>query len=297
MEKNRVFFQKPNLELFDSMGLKSVDMHYHSRFSDSYTRIQTIIKKARKKSMGVSVTDHNAIEGSLKASKYAQDVMAIPGIEVSSMEGPHILFYFYSPGELTEFYEKVVEPHKQKNPYMAINLKVPELIEQSKAFNCVRVAAHPYGYAIANNGLSKCVSKNYVPKDVLDSIDAMEVINGSMTRKLNKKAHDKNLDMKKGFTGGSDGHTIHELGRVVTSSYADNVDSFLTSILKKKNYVIGKETLLFPKLNHGTSVVSRHMRYAGPSISVQYRINKGRVVKLPAKIVGGIKNRLSNGKH
>jgi predicted metal-dependent phosphoesterase TrpH len=295
MEKNRVFFQKPNPELFDAMGLKSVDMHFHTRFSDSYTRIQTIVRKAKKRHLGIAITDHNAIEGSIKAFNNAQDVLVVPGIEVSCMEGPHLLFYFYSPSELREFYEKVIKPRKQKNPYMAIDMKVWDVIEASKQYNCVRGAPHPYGYAIANSGLGKCVSKNYVDESVLDSIDAIEVINGSMGRRLNRKAHNKCMELGKSFTGGTDGHTIFEMGKVVTAAYADDLDSFLGSIIKKKNYVIGREIKLLPKLHHGTNVMTKHMHYAGPSIRVQYQINKTRVKSLPVRIANGIR-RLANGK-
>lgn len=297
MDKNRVFFYKPNLDLFHSMGLTSVDMHFHSRYSDSYTRVQTIVKKAAKKHMGVAVTDHNAIEGSMKASRNAKGVMVVPGIEVSCMEGPHILLYFYSPGELKEFYEKEVEPFKQGNPYMAVDMKVPELIEASRDYNCIRGAAHPYGTAIINNGLSKSVKKHYVQESVFDHIDTMEVICGAMNRRLNRKAHDRALEIEKGFTGGTDGHTIFELGNVVTSSYADDLDSFLTSILKKRNYVVGKETRLVPKLLPGTNMVTKHMKYAMPSIKLQYNINKVRVKRMPAKIISGtrkIGSRLKN---
>jgi len=293
--KNRIFFQKPNLELFDSMGLSSVDMHFHSRYSDSYTRVQTILKKCRKKKLGISITDHNAIEGSMKASENAQGVMVVPGIEVTCNEGPHLCFYFYSKGELADFYAKHIRPYMGQNPYMAINRSVQEVIDNSKDFNCVRVAPHPYGYSVTNCGLSKCVKKNYVEESVLDSIDGMEVINGSMGRHLNRKAHSKALEMGKGFTGGTDGHVIFELGKTVTCSYADDLDSFLGSIVKKKNYVIGRETKILPKTNHGLSVVARHMRYAAPSLLIQYQINKARVTSVPGKIVSGIRN-LTNGK-
>jgi predicted metal-dependent phosphoesterase TrpH len=287
MEKHRVFFHKPNLELFHSMGLSSVDMHFHTRFSDSYTRVSTIIKKARKKKMGVAITDHNTIEGSIKASKNNMGVMVIPGIEISCIEGPHILLYFYTIDELKEFHDKHIEPKKQGNPYMAVKLSVEELLEKTKDFSCIRVAAHPYGFAIANQGLLKSVHKQYIDGKVFDDIDSMEVICGGMTRRLNRKAERKAEELGKGFTGGSDGHTIFELGKVVTSSYAHDTESFLQSIARKKNFVIGTEIRTLPKLLHGTNVMSRHMRYAVPSLRMQYQMNKGRVKNMPAKLKRG----------
>jgi len=295
MEKNRVFFHKPNLELFDSIGLRSVDMHFHSRYSDSYTRVQTILKKARKLSMGVAITDHNTIQGSIKACDNTKGVMVIPGVEISCMEGPHILLYFYSINELEEFYNKHIEPHKQGNPYMAIKLKAEEVIERASNYNCLRTAAHPYGYYLNNIGLSKCTHKHYVDENIFNSIDFMEVICGAMNRKMNKKAIKRSQELGKGITGGTDGHTIFELGKVVTSSYADDINAFLDNIAKKKNYVIGKETKLVPKLLPTGNMVTKHMKYAMPTIKVQYEINKHRVRSVPRKILNKgkeLKNRI-----
>ncbi len=287
MEKNRIFFHKPNLELFHSMGLSSVDMHYHTRFSDSYTRISTVMRKARKKKMGVAITDHNAIEGCVKASANNMGIMIIPGIEISSSDGPHILLYFYTIDELGEFYKKHIKPNKQGNPYMAVKLSVEEILNRTRDFSCMRVAAHPYGFAIANQGLSKSVKKHYIDESVFDDIDSMEVICGGMTRRLNRKAEKRAGELEKGFTGGSDGHTIFELGKVVTSSHAHDVESFLKNISMKKNFVIGTEIRTLSKLIHGTNMMSRHMRYAVPTLRLQYHMNKGRVKNVPAKLMRG----------
>jgi predicted metal-dependent phosphoesterase TrpH len=283
--KDRVFFHKPNTDLFRSFGLTSIDMHYHSNYSDSYTRVSTIIKKARKLKMGVSITDHNDVRGNIEAAGMGTDVMVIPGIEVSSMQGPHLLFYFYSRDELTQFYEKHVKPYKQQNPYMAINRRVEELIESSKNYNCLRVAAHPYGYAVANSGLFKSISKKYVPDPVINDIDCMEVICGAMNRKLNRKALATARELNKGFTGGSDGHTIFELGKIVTSSYAEDVETFLNNILKKKNYVVGTEAHVQSRILPSTNLVTKHLRYALPAIKVQYQINKVRIASVKNRIL------------
>lgn len=284
-EKDKVFFHKPNLELFDSMGLMSVDMHYHTRYSDSYTTVRSLLKKAWKKRVGVAITDHNQIKGSLGAVHNTKEVTVIPGIEVSCIEGPHILFYFYNTGELEEFYQKHVKPYKQGNPYMSIRRKAGDVIDAASDYNCIKCAAHPYGYTLVNSGLSKCVQKKYVEEDIFGKIDAMEAICGAMGRKHNRKAIDKLKETGKCFTGGTDGHTLLELGHVVTSSYSHDIDSFLSSIVKKRNYVIGKETPMIPRTNILPSLMSKHMRYAVPSIRIQYAINKTRVARVPMKVM------------
>jgi predicted metal-dependent phosphoesterase TrpH len=288
MFKNRVFFEKPNLALFDSMGLMSVDMHFHTNYSDSFTRVQSAIKKAARRKVHIAITDHNEVRGCQKAYNNTRGVMIIPGIEVSCSEGAHVLMYFYSINELTEFYEKHLRKRKQGNPYLSTTMGVAELLETSRAYNCIRTAAHPFGYAVSNCGLMKCLTKRHVEENVLDRIDAFEVICAAMNRRLNQKALQSCLSHSKGFVGGSDGHTIFELGNVVTSAHADTVESFLNSIVKKKNYVIGTETSLVPKLVPSYNMLGKHMRYAFPTMRIRYNMSR-QVKEISDRLTGKTK--------
>jgi hypothetical protein len=290
MDKHRIFFEKPNLKLFDSMGLMSVDMHFHTNYSDSFTTVGTLLRKAARRRIGVSVTDHNEVRGCQKAYNNTKGVMVIPGIEVSCSEGAHILLYFYNINELSEFYEKHIKARKQGNPYLNTTLTVSELIEASRGFNCIRTSAHPYGYAVSNCGLAKCVSKHIVPDVAIDSIDALEVICSAMNRRLNKKAEAACITMGKCFTGGSDGHTIFDLGHAVTASHAGSVDEFLTNIVKKKNYVVGVETKLLPKLIPGTNMLGKHMRYSLETVKIKYQMSN-RVKSITDKLNGITKDK------
>jgi hypothetical protein len=296
MVKKRIFFQKTNHELLHSAGLTSVDMHFHSCYSDCYTQIPNIIKKATKQKIGVAITDHNAIGGALKAYNNNKGVMVIPGIEVSCKEGPHILLYFYNIKELEEFYNKHIKKNLSLNPYWATSLKVSDLLEKTKGYNCIRCAAHPYGYSIAVSGLSKSVNKHRVDETVFDNIDSMEVICGVMNRVLNRRAEKKANLLGKSITGGTDGHTLFELGHVVTSSHANDVDSFLDNIKKNKNLVVGRETNIIPKIIPGTNMIRKHMKYAIPSLKMRLAINMAKLGKVPGGIVKrtvGIKKKIS----
>jgi hypothetical protein len=44
--------------------------------------------------IGVAITDHNEIRGAVEMDRI-RDVLSIPGIEVTSGEGSHLLVYFY----------------------------------------------------------------------------------------------------------------------------------------------------------------------------------------------------------
>ena len=87
------------------------------------------------------------------------ELLIVPGMEVSAFDGPHILTYFYSPGDLEDFYRKHIEPNRQKAPWLATKLRTPEILDRAEGYNCVMVAAHPYGYLLFNKGLQKCIVK------------------------------------------------------------------------------------------------------------------------------------------
>jgi predicted metal-dependent phosphoesterase TrpH len=61
---------------------------------------------------------------------------------------------------------------------------------------------------------------------------------------MNKKTLKWAVKVKKGFTAGSDAHVLTELGSGLTASRADNVEDFLNSIKKKRNFIIGREIRL-----------------------------------------------------
>ena len=81
-------------------------------------------------------------------------------MEVSALDGPHILSYFYSPGELEEFSRRRIEPNRQGSPWLAIKLGTQEIIDRAEDYNCVTIAAHPYGYLLFNKGVQKCIEGN-----------------------------------------------------------------------------------------------------------------------------------------
>ncbi len=86
----------PLLHRIREKGYTAVDMHIHTRYSDAAIGIPSLLSRARHLGTGIAVTDHNEIRGVVEASEKARDVLVVPGIELSSREGPHILLYFYS---------------------------------------------------------------------------------------------------------------------------------------------------------------------------------------------------------
>jgi len=272
----RVRFQKPVLEEIRDEGFFAVDMHVHTNHSDAPVRVKDTVKKAKKSGFGLAITDHNAISGYREARRYDREMLLVPGIEVSASDGPHILLYFYSDGDIDDFYSRFIRDNKRKSPCLAIRLGTPEILAAARQYHCIAAAAHPYGYLIFNKGLQKCIDAGYLPQELIDSFDAVEAVCGAMTRSENQKAIHLAERNDMGIVGGTDSHLLYETGRVLTCSKAEASGEFLDNILKKENFIIGKEKHLLEKGFSGTIVLTKYVRYTLPSLAIHYEQNMPR---------------------
>jgi predicted metal-dependent phosphoesterase TrpH len=242
MESDRVVFKYPRKEDIPE-GCLCADMHFHTRYSDSYTTIPHAIALAKKRGVGVAVTDHNLIGGSLEALELAKQegVFVVPGIEISAWDGPHILVYFYSADEMVEYWKKNTEPYIHKSRWLGIDKGTEWILDSLEDVNCVVSAAHPLGYLAAVKGVQKAINCGRLDKDIAKRFDSYEVICSGMFRNENIKAKKSADEYGLGYTGGSDGHLLHELGRVITINECDDLEGFLNGVKNHTNFVIGKE--------------------------------------------------------
>ncbi|MCL2143300.1 MAG: PHP domain-containing protein [Methanomassiliicoccaceae archaeon] len=170
------------------------DMHIHSTFSkDGMSSVEEIITMAKAKGLGcIAITDHNSFASFEEASKY-EDIIVIPGEEVSSSEG-HILAY-------------------------GINCEIPrdrsvqETIDLIHDAGGIAVAAHPYRWW---SGLGE--------KNVVEEFDAVEVFNARSTKGSNGKASRLASKMNKPVTAGSDAHHADNIGAAYTELSDDVTD-------------------------------------------------------------------------
>ncbi|MBW3010936.1 PHP domain-containing protein, partial [Candidatus Woesearchaeota archaeon] len=197
------------------------------------------------KNLGVAVTDHHTISGSLEALEKAKEkgVLVIPGIEIAVFEGPHLLFYFHGKDDMKEFHEKYVKDFvKYKSGRSRIS--IAKYVELAEDYNCLMSVAHPGERWISN--LFKCL-QTYNLKELREKIYALEVINGLNSQLSNISSIFAARNLKTRITGGSDGHNVLALGKVVTSSYGNNVDDLLESLRNRQNNVIGRPIGIFAK--------------------------------------------------
>ena len=276
----RIAFEKPDLLDLREQGLQAVDMHFHTRHSDAFTPVRTALALAERKGVGLAVTDHNTPSGAVEAQRLNPGILLIPGMEVSAADGPHLLLYFYDVRELEEFYRREIERHKGKSPYLATDRSTEDLLDAASRYNCVRAAAHPYGYLVFNKGIGKSVQKGYVPVEALAHVQAVEVINGSMTRKVNRRAADLAAHRAYGILGGSDGHRLRDLGGVVTVAGSTDVEGFLADLVMGRTSVTGLEKNPLAKGATGSLLLARFAPYTIPSLKVHYRQNAPRLRRL-----------------
>ena len=267
--RTRVIFEKPDYESLRKAGFTLTDMHFHTRYSDTFTRISSILKKASNLGINVAITDHNSIEGVRRAYNNREKINIIPGIEVSCFEGHHILLYFATFDQLEHFYNHHIKGKLSTDPYSCTYIKTQELLEAIKGYECLSVAAHPYGFG--HTGIVHNTKRGLIRESVLHSIDAFEVICGTNLRKANELALELAEAMDKPITGGSDGHSLGQLGNVVVCTKAKTTKGILNEIREKRNLVIGRESKLKFKIMAGSKLTIKHLPYIEHTIAFRYK--------------------------
>ncbi len=269
--------RSPALPRIREKGYTPVDMHIHTHYSDAAIRVPLLLSRAKRLGIGVAITDHNEIRGVAEAWNLTRDTLIIPGIEVSSREGPHILLYFYSPRDLADFFTTHIRASLGRSQYMATHLSVEDILMSAEKYSCVRIAAHPFGYFGLNRGILKCIENKTLPAEIIGHVDGIEVICGGMGRDLNDKAIRYAGEHHFPITGGSDSHVLSSVGGVVTGVKADTVDAFLDGVLAKKSVVIGSTANPLHKGMTAAVIAWNYIPYTVSSLHVHYEQNMHRV--------------------
>jgi len=190
-----------------------LDLHVHSCYSeDGAGTPQEIIASLQKRGLhGVAITDHNTVQGGLKAVASApKDFIVIPACEVTTADG-HLL---------------------------ALNVRediprgrsIEETIESVASRGGVSVIPHIFRSmsGIHEKKLSTIVSK----------VSAVEVFNGCSLPRTNVKCARAARQFGLGGTGGSDSHMPQYAGYAYTTVDDTDlrVDSILEEIQRKRTW-------------------------------------------------------------
>ncbi len=281
----RIAFEKPDLNQLRREGAM-VDLHFHSRHSDGINKVAAIARRAEKLGIGLAITDHNAIGGALELDAY-DHILSIPGIEVTSREGTHVLIYFYDTRSLRHFYLGDVAPNMGHEIMSSISLSLAEIIERARAFDTVIIFPHPFcgGYM--------GVCNHHFPgerlQQLLQMADGVEVINAENLNRWNMRSALLGFNLGKIVTGGSDGHTLGQMGKVVTCARCGwNRRDFLDALRHGRNRVVGKEAPMLRKVTSNSvklrssiknypNIVEKNLRYSYAVINTKSRTFRDRV--------------------
>lgn len=242
---NRVEFKRPDYpDLTDRFTV--VDMHFHSNYSDGIHSIGKIAKRVKELGIGIAVTDHNEIQGAVEIADYP-DIFSIPGIEITSREGSHLLVYFNDIDTLKQFYKDAVFPFMGSNVMSSLSLDMEEIILRAKAYSGVIIFPHPY--CAAYTGICNLRFPPKQLEQLLAQADGVEGINAGNLKKWNLKGAVLGFNLGKAITGGSDGHSINHMGKAVSYAICQkNPAAFLNAVKNCENKVVGKEIPLFGKM-------------------------------------------------
>jgi predicted metal-dependent phosphoesterase TrpH len=300
---HRIRFEKPKIpDLIKHFTV--IDLHFHSRYSDGSNTVEQIVQRARKLGVGVAITDHNEIGGALELAGHS-DIFSIPGIEVTSQEGTHILVYFYDIGDLQAFYKNHVKPYMGNGVMSSTALKMEDVITRARRYETVIIFPHPD--CAVYTGICNFYFSPERLNRLFDMVDGVEVINSSNLKKWNLRCALLGFNLEKAITGGSDGHSIKHMGRAVSVAECQpDPRAFLDALKKKQNKVIGKEIDILRKvtanglklrtnLKNYPDLVEKNLKYSYQVINSKSKTFRDHVKR---KVNGNLmkKLKLNNGR-
>ncbi|MBU4201955.1 MAG: CehA/McbA family metallohydrolase [Candidatus Altiarchaeales archaeon] len=187
---------------------KTFDIHIHSNYSDGSNSVGEIVKRAKKIGLdGIAITDHNEIEGSLRAMEFdSAEFRVIPGIEVSSKEG-HIV----GLGVREVVYSE---------------LSAEETVKRIHELGGLAIAVHPYDRI--RQGVGDLIYE-------LD-FDAVEIYNGH-TLSVTKSPEDTMKGLNIPAVCGSDAHCLDEIGMAVIRVKGDPIEAIRNGDVKIEEHI------------------------------------------------------------
>ena len=179
-----------------------IDLHVHTKVysSDSNLDPEEAIKEAKKIGLdAICFTEHNKVWKVEDIQRLGQEseFLVINGVEVDTIEG-HVLVF-----GLHRAFDSIIHVHELR-----------EIVEQ---VNGVMIAAHPFkGFRVFGFSDLSLSPEQGAKRPIFKSVDALEGFSGKTIERESKLAQEvaQKLGMK--MTGGSDAHSIKEIGKCVT---------------------------------------------------------------------------------
>jgi predicted metal-dependent phosphoesterase TrpH len=199
------------------------DLHMHTTASDGWPEPHQLVDQARRIGLDViAVTDHDTIEGALRAADYASrrtGVHVIVGEEVSSRNG-HIVGLFLE---------------KRIRPGMSAAATVHAIHEQGG----LAVAVHPFWRTQRRTPSGRVHGVGWLAAEL--DFDAIEVENATPGFYVfNQLARRLNMGLGAADVGGSDAHIVDAIGRAYTE-FAGKTPKALRTAIENGATVAGRQ--------------------------------------------------------
>ena len=189
------------------------DLHMHTSASDGWPSPQQLVDHARQTSLDlIAVTDHDTIDGALRAAEHASKrsgLEVIVGEEVSSRDG-HIVALFLE---------------RRIKPGLSAAATVHAIHDQGG----LAIAAHPFWRTQRRAKTGPIHGVGWLAAEL--DFDAIEVENGTPGFYVfNQLAHRLRVGLGAAETGSSDAHILDAVGRAFTEFPGRTPEALRTAI-------------------------------------------------------------------
>lgn len=190
------------------------DLHVHTFFSrDSLLDPRLLPKAAASRGLaGLAVTDHDSFGAHKKM--VSSSLVIVPGMEIRTSAGDIMALF-------------IDEPVRSRDPF--------EVSDMVRAQDGVLIAAHPFGFPRLGGSMGE---------EVLRLLDGVEVFNArNVFQRQNERALGLARRLGKAETGGSDAHTLREVGRAYTLADASSLEELRLAIKNRMTRGAGRLSL------------------------------------------------------
>lgn len=202
-----------------------------------------MLKAAKKNGLdGIAITDHGNAEGWQEAIKAAKklNMHLILGEEIKCKEHIEVIGLFLKKEIKSDYHNQDSFAH---------------VLKEIRKQGAIAVLAHPFEKRHSFEEIESYAKE----------VDAIEILNSRRTKVKNKKAFLLYKKLKnKAAAGGSDSHSLSEIGKAYTEADAKSLEEFKKAILKRKTIAKGK---LSSGIVHLTSTFSSWIAFLLKQIS------------------------------
>ncbi len=224
------------------MSLLKLDLHVHTIYSkDSTISPQDLIRHALKKNLdGLAICDHGTLDAwkLLKRNFNSDDFYLIPGMEIETDRGEILALFIHDEIKTTNnFFFEIVDKIKQDGGLIVI--------------------PHPFDFLRAN----RLKIDQLGDESLLGCIDGIEIMNSRIIfRQCIEKARDFNRKFHFFETGGSDAHTMNEIGNGFTllkKELISDEEDIKKALFSRQSRSAG---VLSSPLVHAKTIINKFLR-------------------------------------